>query len=705
MYATAGGFDTFEQAEAALYTHRPQAKKDPIAAQDHAYRQVAEYWSGDEHLVIFREPNGTFCNQYGFISGRVTPTTGSFATLEEAEKQLYADRPLAQKVQAREKPPAHAPADRDEAEHRYQVVVYHHLENGMDEKLEYATPEEAEQAARGYLEGTMEPDGFAYEGAAVYDLLEKKWLRVIGDFPTPEPPAAKEEQPPPPREDTETATADRDLLGKEITLEGRRFRVEKIDEDGRASLRDLTFEGAVGFPIERVEHISAIRRLMGPAEKTAGPGKSVKSSTDGHDQGGIEPTLAPPQPQRRARVSPFVLHPEVPNADRHEYHITDDAIGTGTPGERFSNNVRAIRLLKRLEAEDRLATPEEQEVLAQYVGWGGLADCFDERHSKYAELKALLTEEEYAAARESTLTAFYTPPVVIRSIYQALTNMGFQTGNLLEPSCGIGNFIGMRPEALADSKIYGVELDAISGRIAQQLYQQSSIAVQGFEKTDLPDSFFDAAIGNVPFGSFKVIDKRYDRYNFLIHDYFFARTLDKVRPGGVIAFVTSKGTMDKDTPTVRKYLAQRADLLGAIRLPNNTFKDAAGTDVTSDILFLQKRDALSSEEPDWVHLNTDANGLKMNQYFLLTTRRWSWAKCGRSAALMGRKPPACPLRVGTWENSLPPPFRISEAPSPSMSWTTRKSRARTSPSPRTRRYEISAIPSWTARCTTGKTAA
>ena len=329
-----------------------------------------------------------------------------------------------------------------------------------------------------------------------------------------------------------------------------------------------------------------------------------------------EPPLAPPQPQRRAKVSPFVLHPEVPNADRHEYHITDDAIGTGTPGERFNNNVRAIRLLKRLEAEDRLATPEEQEVLAQYVGWGGLADCFDERHSKYAELKALLTEEEYTAARESTLTAFYTPPVVIRSIYQALTNMGFKTGNLLEPSCGIGNFIGMRPEALADSKIYGVELDGISGRIAQQLYQKSSIAVQGFEKTDLPDSFFDAAIGNVPFGSFKVIDKRYDRYNFLIHDYFFARTLDKVRPGGIIAFVTSKGTMDKDTPTVRKYLAQRADLLGAIRLPNNTFKDAAGTDVTSDILFFQKRDALSSEEPDWVHLNTDANGLKMNQYFI-----------------------------------------------------------------------------------------
>lgn len=630
VYATASGFDTFEQAEAALYTHRPQAKKDPIAAQDLAYRQAAEYWSGDEHLVIFREPNGTFCNQYGFISGRVTPTTGSFAKLEEAEKQLYADRPLAQKVQAREKPPAHAPADRDEAEHRYQVLVYHHLENGMDEKLEYATPEEAEQAARGYLDGTMEADGFAYEGAAVYDLLEKKWLRVIGDFPTLELPAAKEgTEPKPPaapmptQEGTEKAAEylfDQERIVVFQSPSGKFYNHYGYDVQSRFS--NVIAGGFDTF--EEAEkalysHRHKAERVLKPAERANTVGtaeKGAESSADGHDQGGKEPTLAPPQPQRRARVSPFVLHPEVPNADRHEYHITDDAPGVGTPGERFNNNVRAIRLLKRLEAEDRLATPEEQEVLARYVGWGGLADCFDERHSKYAELKALLTEEEYAAARESTLTAFYTPPVVIRSIYQALTNMGFQTGNLLEPSCGIGNFIGMRPEALADSKIYGVELDGISGRIAQQLYQQSSIAVQGFEKTDLPDSFFDAAIGNVPFGSFKVIDKRYDRYNFLIHDYFFARTLDKVRPGGVIAFVTSKGTMDKDTPTVRKYLAQRADLLGAIRLPNNTFKDAAGTDVTSDILFLQKRDALSSEELDWVHLNTDANGLKINQYFI-----------------------------------------------------------------------------------------
>ena len=325
---------------------------------------------------------------------------------------------------------------------------------------------------------------------------------------------------------------------------------------------------------------------------------------------------APPAQKTREKVSPFLLHPDVPAGDRHDYRITDDTIGVGSPGERFNNNVRAIRLMKKLEAENRFATPEEQEILAQYVGWGGLADCFDERHSKYAELKSLLTDEEYEAARESTLTAFYTPPVVIRAMYQALENMNFKTGNVLEPSCGIGNFIGMRPESLAETKIYGIELDSISGRIAQQLYQKSSIAVQGFEKTDLPDSFFDVAIGNIPFGSFKVPDKRYDKHNFLIHDYFFARTLDKVRPGGIVAFITSKGTMEKETASVRKYLAQRAELLGAIRLPNDTFKSAAGTEVTSDILFFQKRDRLTDITPDWVYLNTDENGLKMNQYFV-----------------------------------------------------------------------------------------
>ena len=329
-----------------------------------------------------------------------------------------------------------------------------------------------------------------------------------------------------------------------------------------------------------------------------------------------EKPLAPPAPRPKEKAASTVLLPSIPDAKRSNFRIQDDDLGVGTPSQRYANNVAAIQLLKKLEAEERLATPEEQKVLSQYVGWGGLSHWFDDRHPKYQELKGLLTEEEYNAARESTLTAFYTPPVVIRAMYQALENMNFRNGNILEPSCGVGNFIGMVPDSMASSKVYGVELDSISGRIAQQLYQKSSIAVQGYEKTDLPDSFFDAAIGNVPFGQFKVSDKRYDKHNFLIHDYFFARTLDKVRPGGIIAFITSKGTMDKENPAVRKYIAQRADLLGAIRLPNDTFKSAAGTEVTSDILFLQKRDRLIDREPDWVYLRTDANGLKMNGYFV-----------------------------------------------------------------------------------------
>ncbi len=326
--------------------------------------------------------------------------------------------------------------------------------------------------------------------------------------------------------------------------------------------------------------------------------------------------MAPPALRPKARTAASVLLPEIPTDQRHNFRITNDDLGVGTPGQRYANNVAAIRLLKRLEAESRLATPEEQDVLSRYVGWGGLAACFEEKHSKYQELKSLLTEEEYAAARESSLTAFYTPPVVIRAIYRAMENMNFQRGNILEPSCGVGNFLGMFPDSMQDSQLYGVELDSISGQIAQQLYQKSSIAVQGFEKTELPDSFFDAAIGNVPFGQFKVPDKQYDKHNFLIHDYFFARTLDKVRPGGIVAFITSKGTMDKENPAVRKYIAQRSDLLGAIRLPNDTFKSAAGTEVTSDIIFLQKRDRIVDIEPDWVHLDTDENGLKMNQYFI-----------------------------------------------------------------------------------------
>ena len=298
------------------------------------------------------------------------------------------------------------------------------------------------------------------------------------------------------------------------------------------------------------------------------------------------------------------------------YRITDDALGAAPPSQRYANNVAAIRLLKQLEAENRPATPEEQEVLAKYVGWGGLADCFDPRHNNYEGLRSLLTEEEYAAARESTLTAFYTPPVVIRSIYAALGQMGFRQGNVLEPACGIGHFLGMLPESMTESKLYGVELDDISGRIARQLYPRSSISVLGYEKMDFPDNFFDVAVGNVPFGQFKVQDRRYDRLNLSIHEYFFAKTLDKVRPGGVVAFVTSSYTMDKRTGNVRKYIAQRAELLGAIRLPNDTFKAAAGTEVVSDILFLQKRDRMVDIEPEWVQLGTNDDGITMNRYFL-----------------------------------------------------------------------------------------
>jgi len=324
----------------------------------------------------------------------------------------------------------------------------------------------------------------------------------------------------------------------------------------------------------------------------------------------------PPQVKRSSKVAPHVLHPEISTEYRTNFQIESDDIGVGTPLERFYHNIRAIQLLNKLDAANRLATPTEQRVLADYVGWGGLSEFFKEDNPHYTELKAVLSDEEYASARESTLTAFYTPSVVIKAVYSALENMHFQTGNVLEPSCGIGNFMGLVPESMNGAKFYGVELDSISGRIAQQLYQKNSVAVQGFESTNLPDSFFDAAIGNVPFGQFKVPDKRYDKHNFLIHDYFFARTLDKVRPGGVIAFITSKGTLDKENPNVRKYIAQRADLLGAIRLPNDTFKAAAGTEVTSDIIFLQKRDRLIDIEPEWVRLGTDANGIRMNAYFV-----------------------------------------------------------------------------------------
>lgn len=385
----------------------------------------------------------------------------------------------------------------------------------------------------------------------------------------------------------ETEQSTDDLIGREIIIDNRKYLIESIGKiSGDVSLRDITFQNNVGFPINRVEKIEYIQKLL-EQEKTELP------------------------PEEKT---------EAPATDRHNFRITDDAIGVGGAKEKFRNNMAAINLLHELEIENRLATPEEQEVLSRYVGWGGLSMAFDEHNAAWAEelkeLYASLSPEEYRAAMESTLTAFYTPPVVIKAMYDALDRLGFSQGNILEPSCGTGNFFGLLPESMQNSKLYGVEIDSLTGRLAKQLYQKANIAIEGFEKTNLPDDHFDVVLGNVPFGEIRVNDSRYNAQKFLIHDYFFAKALDKVRAGGVVMFITSKGTMDKASPEVRKYIAQRAELLGAIRLPDNTFKANAGTEVTSDILILQKRDRVMDIEPDWVHLDTDENGVTMNRYFV-----------------------------------------------------------------------------------------
>lgn len=493
---------------------------------------------GDEYRLLGRLKAD--CDYFLGTGGRAEKHLWAGNVREQIAKmrELYAALP--------EKPEWLTPEDIDRYAQRmepsFEVVVYHRFENGFDERLDYQTLAEAEQAAQQYVAGTMEgEDGFAYDGAGIYDLNERRWLRVYGDFPD-----------------------------------------ERAIEQAALAAEEL--------------QTSQEQDVLQPKKE--------------------EPAPLPPKRPRRERITFTTLHPEVPRDQRHDFHITDDALGHGTPSEKYAANAAAIRTLKQIEAEERLATPEEQEILSRYVGWGGLADCFEETSPHYGELKSLLDSEEYAAARASTLTAFYTPPVVIRGIYKALSQMGFTQGNILEPSCGTGNFLGLLPADMAGSKAYGVELDSISGRIAGQLYQNASISVNGFETVQMPDSFFDVVVGNVPFGDFKVLDRRYDKHHWLIHDYFFGKTLDKVRPGGVIAFVTSKGTMDKENSAVRRYLAQRADLIGAIRLPDNTFKRNAGTEVTSDVIFLQKRDHITDLEPDWVHLDTDENGIRMNRYFV-----------------------------------------------------------------------------------------
>ena len=464
----------------------------------------------------------------------------------------------------------------------YLVVAYHHFENGFDEKLDYQTLAEAERAAQGYVDGTMEADGFQYDGAAVYDQQSKQYLRVYGDFPDEKAQAqiaAKEPQ----QVITETPYRTGDVL----YLDDQPFVVESVGIFD-VHMRD---PNAV-YPIMRAESKERLAQLLALDERNAAnlPNESIVA----------EPV-------------------HVPQIIPENYRITDDHLGEGGPKEKFKRNVEAIRVLKTLEADSRPASPAEQEILAQYVGWGGLADAFDEHKSawasEYAQLRNLLTPEEYNAAMGSVLNAHYTSPTVIRAIYDAVERMGFTSGNVLEPAMGVGNFFGMMPDSMRDSRLYGVELDSVSGRIAKQLYPKADITVAGFETTDRRD-FFDLAIGNVPFGNYKVDDRAYNKLGFSIHNYFFAKALDQVRPGGVVAFVTSRYTMDQQSPEVRKYLAERAELLGAIRLPNDAFRANAGTDVVADIIFLQKRERPMTIEPDWVHLGENADGFAINQYFI-----------------------------------------------------------------------------------------
>ena len=495
-----------------------------------------------------------------------------------------------------------------EPEHRYQVVAYHPIENGFDEKLDYLTLEEAEKVAQGYVNGTMEPDGFKFDGAAVYDKQEQKYLRIYGDYPD------------------EKAQAEVIVPEIEATPVPEHFIdhfyvVEDLQKAGSLDIREYgSFEDAM----------NAYRELPSTQAKALGamntnrpfPGSlDLIQCKDGQD------TIVQDYTQVAGWENPEVLEvisriesalkeePAKPEIHAENFRIMDDNLGEGSPREKYARNVAAIQTLHQLEAEGRDATPKEQEILSNYVGWGGLSHWFDDRHPKYEELKSLLTEEEYTAARASTLNAHYTSPTIIRSIYDAVEKMGFETGNILEPAMGVGNFFGLLPEGMRDSKLYGVELDSISGRIAQKLYPKADITVAGFETTSRRD-FYDLAVGNVPFGNYKVSDKPYNKLGFSIHNYFFAKALDQVRPGGVVAFVTSRYTMDSKNTDARKYLAQRADFLGAIRLPNDAFKKNAGAEVVSDIIFLQKREHPIDIDQDWVHLNTSENGFTMNSYFV-----------------------------------------------------------------------------------------
>ena len=531
---------------------------------------VAYYKSDDENIVIVQASNGKYFNHYGYDedSNNFASAAGGFDTFEEAEQTLYAHRPTAIDI-TEEKQTPHYTVELTSDAFADPFII-------RDNTVPYG--EDGQYYDVDGIYQTFETEEEAQEYADTLNSAEN----IVKLFAQKDEERSQQEQP--------DIQDNSDLIGKEILIDNRRYVIESISEiSGDVSMRDMTFANAVGFPINRVEKIGYIRSLLSKAQEEKQPEKAVS------------PVPAPSEP-------------------RHNYRITEDTLGVGGAKEKFRNNMAAINLLHELELENRLATPEEQEILSKYVGWGGLSMAFDENNAAWAdefkELYASLSPEEYRAAMESTLTAFYTPPVVIKGMYEALERLGFSEGSILEPSCGTGNFFGLLPDTMAGSKLHGVEIDPLTGKIAKQLYQKANIAVQGFEETKLPDDHFDVVIGNVPFGDFKVNDSRYNAQKFLIHDYFFAKALDKVRAGGVVAFITSKGTMDKASPEIRKYIAQRAELLGAIRLPDNTFRANVGTEVTSDILFLQKRDRVIDTEPDWVHLDTDENGITMNSYFV-----------------------------------------------------------------------------------------
>ena len=551
------------------WNRKAEDKEQPSDLQTEV---IVRYKSDNESIAIVQAPNGKYFNYYGYDenNGSFVSSAGGFDTFEEAEKTLYAHRPTAVEMEEEKDTPHYTVEQTSDAFADPFIIRDNTVPEGQDGQ--YYDVDGIYQ--------TFETEEEAQEYADTLNSAE----HIVKLF------AAKDAE-----RETEQKQDNSDLIGREITIDNRRYLIESIGEtSGDISMRDITFQNNVGFPINRVEKIGYVRRLLKQAEKEIPP---------------EEKAAAPAKP-------PVPAYSD----NRHNYRITDDALGGGGAKEKFRNNMAAVNLLHELQLENRLATPEEQETLAKYVGWGGLSMAFDENNAAWAEefkeLYASLSPEEYRAAKESTLTAFYTPPVVIKAMYEALDRLGFSQGNILEPSCGTGNFFGLLPESMAGSKLHGVEIDPLTGEIAKQLYQKAKIAVEGFEDTKLPDNHFDVVLGNVPFGEFKVDDSRYNAQKFLIHDYFFAKALDKVRTGGVVMFVTSKGTMDKASPEVRRYIAQRAELLGAVRLPDNTFRANAGTEVTSDILILQKRDRVIETEPDWIYLDTTADGITMNSYFV-----------------------------------------------------------------------------------------